>query len=73
MNKELFFGTLQCILFELVCYFIILIFYFVTMRIFVNFGNVKAFGEDVRLWSFFNGHLLIYRARHRFRWLVEIL
>lgn len=43
------------------------------MRIFVNFGNVEAFGEDVRLWSFFSGHLLIYRARHRFRWLVEIL
>lgn len=43
------------------------------MRIFVNFGNVEAFGEDVRLWSLFNGHLLIYRARHRFRWLVEIL
>lgn len=43
------------------------------MRIFVNFGNVEAFGEDARLWSFFNGHVLVYRARHRFRVIVEIL
>lgn len=27
MNKELFIGTLQCIFFALVCYFIILIFH----------------------------------------------
>lgn len=42
------------------------------MRILVDFGDVEAFGEDTRLWSLFNGHLLIYRARHRFHWVVEI-
>ena len=43
------------------------------MRIFVNFGNVEAFGEEARLWTLFHGHVLVSRARHRFRWLVEIL
>lgn len=42
------------------------------MRILVNFGRVEAFGEDTRLWSLFNGHVLIYRACKRFHWLVEI-
>lgn len=42
------------------------------MRFIVKFGQVEAYGEDCRLWSFFNGHLLIFRSCHRYRWLVEI-
>lgn len=43
------------------------------MKIYVNFDKVEAYGEDCRLWSFFNGHVLIFKSTHRFRWLVEIL
>ena len=42
------------------------------MRIYVNFGLVEAYGEDTHLWSFCNGHVLVYRARHRFRWIIEL-
>lgn len=43
------------------------------MKLIVKFGNVEAYGEDVRLWSFFNGHVLVFRSVHRFRWLIEIV
>lgn len=46
--------------------------FYIIMRLFSNFGNCEAYGEDVRLWAFFNGHLLIFRAHHRFRWIIEL-
>lgn len=43
------------------------------MHLFVRFGRIEAYGEDVRLWSFFNGHVLVFRSVRRFRWLIEIV
>ena len=42
------------------------------MKIYVNFGQVEAYGEDCKMWSFLNAHLIIYKSCSRFRWLIEI-
>ena len=42
------------------------------MRLFVKFGNVEAYGEECKMYSFLNGHLLVFRSSSRFRWLLEI-
>jgi len=42
------------------------------MKMYVNFGQVEAYGEECKMWSFLNAHLIIYKSCCRFRWLIEI-
>lgn len=42
------------------------------MKIFVKFGKVEAYGEECKLYSFLNGHVMLFVSKQRFRFLLEV-